>query len=123
MPDCSRLDPRPARTLTTREIAKVLGATIGTMAALFGAERTRVALRAVAQMMRGEDVTGTCHQEEAGAVAILFGQAHALADWCVAGDVLTALDWWINKPGALEAFDGVPVLVARMANGGDRGLA
>ena len=56
MPEPTRLDPRPARTLTTRELAKVIGATVGPVAAVFGAERTRAILRAVAAVPRGEPV-------------------------------------------------------------------
>lgn len=118
MADCPRLDPRPARPLTTREIAKVLGATIGTVAAILGSDSVRRLLIVVAQSLRGEPLEGDVDAREAVVVAVLMGITRALADWSATGDVLTAIEWWINKPGALETFDGL-----RGIGGAPRGLA
>lgn len=128
MADAPRLDPRPARPLTTREIAKVIGATVGSTAGLFGSERARAMLRAVAAMLRGEIITGSCEQGEAMAAALLFGQASALADWCAPDDVLTAVTWWIEREGALESleaihFEAIHDVAEKLTRGGGRGLA
>ncbi len=120
------LDSRPARALTSREAAKVLGAVLGAMSAALGAEKTKLALEKLSAAIKLTDVDD---QRQAiveleplelppGVVLTLSGILSALA-----GELSTeaatdaAVRFWIEKGCAkLQTEPGVPPWLIPDAN-------
>lgn len=127
MADAPRLDPRPARPLTTREIAKVLGSLIPGYLGIANLADTRDMLRVVRSTIATEDLmplaVHTVPTEEHRTLArSIFAVAMGMRCWCGTDAVITALDWWIEDPRALEEA-AVQLATFVQSMRGDHGLA
>lgn len=119
--DETKLDPRPARELTSRECAKVLGGPLGGLARLFGADVVEKALQETADSEEfwgfAKDPGNVVHEataavvdsiprEELNPLSIMIGAAISGPLTCSTyRKVRTAVRWWA-VPGRLASTRG-----------------
>ncbi len=126
MPDPRNLCAKPARRLTSREVAKVLGGLIGPGLLVMGEERMRELLRLVLEVV----TVGTSERHvpidgetDAEYMVTINALALSLTDWCGTPNVAIALTWWIEHPEALGQCDRALATFLSANPRGERGLA
>lgn len=122
-----KLDPRPARTLTSREIAKIMGATFGFhLGQKCGTEKAkggsmgveelvvfgRKALRIAMTMFQTQNALGVMMSEAAAHAeeALMAGQVISVVsdnDMCGRDEIGCALGWWLESEAGSMAFESV----------------
>lgn len=122
-----KLNSRPCRRLTNREISRALGGMIAPPLLMWGPERVRSLLRLTRGAVLGEPTFGEfLNEEERNLCNILCSFSSCLTNWCGTPNVVTALEYWIESD-TLERFlpsvGAVLMESSRLAQGGPRGMA
>lgn len=101
-----RLDPRPARPLTSREISKIIGGALGGLLQEIPSAEVRdvmVAVRAVVEV--GLDLGDSYRSLPSSQVwaAGLGGVVGGLVQWCDRQAVMVAIDWLLEHWSAVTS--------------------
>lgn len=107
-----KLDQRPARPLTSREISKIIGGMLGGIAKCgVPMDDVRRTLNAITSVMMGDSpvVSSPQSHSDTSWAAALAGTIGGLASWCRKVEVLTALRWllarWDDLASAWDEID------------------
>lgn len=126
MPEPRNLCAKPARRLTSREVAKVLGGLVGLGLLVMGEERMRELLRLVLEVVTvgpTERRVQTDGEMDAAYMVTITALAVSLTDWCGTPNVAIALTWWIEHPEAMGSAAAAMATFRVAAQRGERGLA
>jgi hypothetical protein len=120
----TKLNSRPCRRLTNREIVHVLGGVIGPLLARYGSGGTRQLLCLAREGIIGE--IKSCSQQEHLDGLILFCLAGSLTNWCGTPNVVRALEWWIEGDHIEKLGMGLGTMLmefSRIRSGKNPGLS
>jgi hypothetical protein len=114
------LDPRPARSLTSREVAKVLGAVLGATSVAIGVDQTKVVLEKLSVAVKIEDVAdqrGVIEELQAlllppGIVLTMSATLSALYGGLATEEATdVAVRWWLETGCAGLGTGSAPWLI------------